>query len=140
MPLVDVAAIPRVALAFQNEDHETEGHLLNAVAEALDRYRRGDEGQDAVLAPLEALVEHTREHFDRENRVMQEQGFPAYPVHQGEHSRVLSQMEREAFAFREQGDTDRLWRYVSSVVPEWFVTHIQTMDAVTAQFVTMRGG
>ena len=139
MALVDVTAIPRVALAFQNEDHDVEARLLNEVADAVEHYRGGVEGQETVLAPLEALVEHTREHFARENRVMEEQGFPAYVVHRGEHARVLSEMEREVFAFREQGDTDRLWRYLSSTVPSWFVQHIQTMDAVTAQFVTMHG-
>lgn len=139
MPLVDVNALPRVALAFQNEDHDTEGHLLNQVADALDRFRDG-EGQEAVLAPLEALIEHTREHFDRENRTMEEHGFPAYPMHRGEHARVLAEMEREAFAYREQGDKERLEQYVTNVVPSWFVNHIQTMDAVTAQYVTLHGG
>jgi hemerythrin len=137
MPLVDINAIPQVALAFQNEDHATEGRLLNDVADAIERCHGGVDGQESVLAPLDALIEHTREHFERENRVMEEQRFPAYAVHSAEHGRVLAEMEREALAFREQGDMDRLWRYVSADVPTWFVQHIQTMDAVTAQFVTM---
>jgi hemerythrin len=140
MPLVDVNSIPQVALAFQNEDHAVEGNLLNAVAEAIESYREGTEGQEAVLAPLEALVEHMREHFERENRAMREHGFPAYAVHRAEHSRVLSELEREAFAFRAQGDSDRLGRYVTSVVPSWFVNHIQTMDAVTAHFIQRSSG
>jgi hemerythrin len=134
MPIVDVSSLPRVALDFQNEDHEAEGRLLNEVASAIGRYCDGSEGQDAVLAPLEALVEHTREHFEREDRLMREQGFPAYAVHRAEHARVLSEMEREAFAFREQGDPSRLSRYVTAVLPSWFVNHIQTMDDVTARF------
>ena len=137
MPLVDVSSIPRVALQFQNDDHVREGHLLNDVGEALEKYRRGDEGQETVLAPLDALLEHTREHFERENQVMLEQRFPAYPVHSAEHARVVAEMEREAWVFREQGDAERLWRYISGDVPTWFVNHIQTMDAVTGQFVAM---
>lgn len=139
MPLLDVSTIPRVALDFQNEDHQAEGRMLNDVADALERYRDGSEGQDAVLAQLEALVEHTREHFERENRLMREQGFPAFPVHRAEHTRVLAEMEREAFLFREQGDPGRLSRYVTSVVVSWFVNHIRTMDAVTAQFAAQSG-
>jgi hemerythrin len=42
--------------------------------------------------------------------------------------------------FRETGDTTRLWSYVSEAVPTWFVGHIHSMDAVTAQFVKVRRG
>lgn len=135
MALVDVSSVPQVALQFQNDDHAQEARLLNDVAEALDRYRGGAEGQETVLAPLDALLEHTRDHFERENRVMIESGFPAFPMHGGEHGRVLAEMEREVFAFREHGDVARLSSYLRDGVLSWFVHHIQTMDAVTGQFV-----
>ena len=71
---------------------------------------------------------------------MREVGFPPYPMHKGEHDRVIEEMEAEATHFRETGDTGRLWSYVSEGIPAWFVPHIQSMDAVTAQFVVARRG
>jgi hemerythrin len=44
-------------------------------------------------------------------------------------------MEAEEVHFRETGDTARLRAYVREAVPAWFVSHIQSMDAVTAGFI-----
>jgi hemerythrin len=140
MPIVDVDAIPQVALRFQNEDHAAEARLLNSAADAIAAHREGRASAADVLAPVEVLVAHTREHFDREDRAMLEAGFPPYPMHHAEHVRVLEGMEAEVEAFRAGGDAARLWRYVTEAVPEWFVQHIQTMDAITGQFVAARLG
>jgi hemerythrin len=140
MALVDVDAIPQVALPFINEDHHREAELLNELADAVKGHKAGKVPVETVLHRLEALYEHTREHFGREEEAMQSVSFPPYPVHKGEHERVLEEMEAEETHFRETGDTARLWSYVSEGVPAWFTNHILTMDAITAQFVAqMRG-
>ncbi|MGA8892213.1 MAG: hemerythrin family protein [Anaeromyxobacteraceae bacterium] len=140
MPLVDLDAIPQVALPFVNHDHREEARLLNDLADAVAGHQSGKVPVEAVLNRLDALFEHTQEHFGREEEAMQKAGFPAYPVHKGEHERVLGEMEAEEVHFRETGDTARLTAYVTEGVPAWFIQHIQSMDAVTAQFVVMRGG
>lgn len=139
MPLVDLDRIPQVALPFINQDHHVEGDLLNRLHEALVAHRGGGPAAP-VLQAFEKLLAHTREHFGREEEAMRRAGFPPYPVHKEEHDRVLEEMEAEGQAFREKGDAARLGRYVGEAVPAWFVAHIQSMDAVTAQFVSMRGG
>jgi hemerythrin len=63
--------------------------------------------------------------------------FPPFVVHKSEHDRVLEEMATEEARFLDSGDAERLWRYVSAAVPEWFTSHIQTMDFITAQFVSM---
>ena len=140
MLLVDLDAIPQVALPFINDDHREEGRLLNELADAVKGHRTGAVPVETVLHRLEALFAHTQEHFAREEAAMREVGFPPYPVHKGEHDRVLEEMESEETHFRETGDTARLWSYVSEAVPTWFVGHIQSMDAITAQFVVVRRG
>ena len=65
MPLVDVARIPQVALAFQIDDHAKEGRLLNALADASPAMRDGRGAREAVEAPLDRLVAHTREPVPR---------------------------------------------------------------------------
>jgi hemerythrin len=139
VPLVELSRIPQVALPFINQDHQVEGDLLNRLHEALAAHRGGGPGEP-VKAAFEKLLAHTREHFAREEQAMMRAGFPPYPVHKEEHDRVLEEMEEEGRAFGEKGDRERLWRYVSEAVPSWFVSHIQSMDAITAQFVSMRGG
>jgi hemerythrin len=140
MAIVDLDAIPQVALPFINEDHHKEAELLNELGDAVKGHRSGKVPVETVLHKLEALHEHTREHFGREEEAMRSVAFPPYPVHKGEHERVLEEMESEETHFRETGDTARLWSYVSEGVPAWFTNHILTMDAITAQFVAQRKG
>jgi hemerythrin len=135
MTLVDLDAIPQVALSFINADHREEGRLLNELAEAVEGHRKGKVPVETVLHRLDALLAHTQEHFGREEAAMQEAGFPPFPVHKAEHDRVLEEMEAEEIHFRETGDTGRLRAYVREAVPAWFVSHIQSMDAVTAGFI-----
>ena len=140
MSIVDLGAIPQVALPFINEDHREEGRLLNDLADAVKGHKGGKVPVETVLHRFEALLAHTQEHFVREEEAMRQAGFPPYAVHKGEHDRVIEEMESEETHFRETGDTGRLWKYVAEAVPTWFIGHINSMDAVTAHFVSMRKG
>jgi hemerythrin len=139
MPLVDLDAIPQVPLDFVNHDHREEARLLNELAEAIEALRAGRGDHEAVVQRFQVLFDHTREHFAREESAMQESGFPPYPVHKGEHERVLAELAGEGRTFGRTGDAERLWTYVSKAVPAWFVNHIVTMDLMTARFVASRG-
>lgn len=140
MSVVRLDAIPQVVLPFMNEDHAVEARLLNELADAVKGHKGGTVPVETVLHAFEVLLTHTQEHFGREEEVMRKVGFPPFPIHKGEHDRVLEEMESEGTHFRETGDTARLWKYVAEGVPAWFGAHIQSMDAITAQFVKMRGG
>ncbi len=140
MSHVDLAAIPQVALPFMNDDHREEARLLNEAIDATKAHVGGKVTVESVLHAFEKLLQHTQEHFGREEEAMRRVAFPPYPMHKGEHDRVIDEMESEETHFRETGDTKRLLGYLSQAVPAWFVAHIQSMDNVTAQFVTMRGG
>ena len=129
-----------MALDFINDDHREEGRLLNELAEALVLHRAGRTGPEPVVACFEALFDHTREHFDREDQAMRDHGFPPYPMHHGEHQRVLAELAAEGRHFGQTCDADRLHTYVTRTVPAWFVTHIQSMDRIAAQFVSMQQG
>lgn len=135
MGFVDATQVPELPLAFMNADHAEEVRLLEDLGGALQAYRQGAGSLDPVLEKLALLAVHTREHFLREEQVMRETQFPAYPVHKADHDRVLAEMDSEARRFRDGGDPDRLWSYLFEAVPAWFVQHIRTMDAVTARYV-----
>lgn len=135
MAILDVHRIPQVSVSFMNDDHGEEARLLNLLGEAVAALRVAAGSPHAVLERFAALDAHTRDHFGREEDVMQRTHFPPFPLHKAEHDLVLAEMAEERRRFRERGDSDRLWAYVSQAVPSWFVGHIQTMDLVTARFV-----
>lgn len=139
MPVIALDAIPQVPLDFINADHLEEGRLLNALVDALRAHRAGLADAPAVEAHLEALFAHTRDHFGREDAAMLRSGFPPYPIHHGEHERVLEELAAAARHFGDTGDAARLEAYLTRDVPAWFQQHIVTMDLMTARFVASRG-
>ena len=135
MPRLDAANLPDLPISFMNADHAREAALVNELEDAHAAHAAGAGPVAPVLERLSLLAVHTRDHFLREESMMREARFPAYPVHKAEHDRVLAEMDAEARAFRTAGDAERLARYVRERLPEWFEGHVRTMDVVTARFV-----
>jgi hemerythrin len=133
MPALDPKQLPQLPVAFMNTDHAQEARLLNEIGGALSAQRRGEGTLGAVLERLSVLAVHMRDHFLREESLMREARFPAYPNHKAEHDRVLAEMDAEARIFRERGDGARLSTYLFEVLPAWFADHVRTLDLVTAR-------
>lgn len=90
-------------------------------------------GAGAAEFPVlfDALLDHTRRHFDNESRLMRACGFFAIAEHEGEHKRVLGELERLR---RRLGERSALFArsYVREGLPDWFANHLATMDAALA--------
>ena len=57
--------------------------------------------------------------------------FPAIAEHEGEHSRVLGDLDRLRRGM-EEGRLSFARAYVMQGLPEWFTNHLATMDAALA--------
>jgi hemerythrin len=133
MPGIDPSQVPFFPVGFMNADHAVELRMLNELEEALAAHRRGQGGVDAILEKLSVFAVSAREHFLREESLMREARYPAYAAHKAEHDRFLADMNEEARAFRQRGDGERLARYLFRTLPDWFVTHVRTMDLAAAR-------
>lgn len=92
------------------------------------------------VAALRRLFEHTQAHFRDEETLMRESGFPATAEHSGEHQRVLGELHR--FLMRAEAGHGQLARaWIRDAVPEWFRSHLLSMDsALAAHLKIIRGG
>lgn len=80
------------------------------------------------------LLEHTRTHFEHENQLMIEYGFPAISEHRSEHERVLGEMTR--FSRSIQHGLVAFGRsYVHDSLTQWFPLHAATMDSALAAHI-----
>lgn len=78
-----------------------------------------------------ALLEHTREHFAFEERLMAASGFPATAEHKADHQRLLGELDR--FSQRiNVGSTVMAKAWLKEQVPDWFLTHVISMDSALA--------
>ena len=133
---IDIQNIPQVALGFMNRDHKAFVDIFNALADLLAQSSRE---RHAVSALVEQLLEHSREHFAREEQQMKQFLFPAYSCHKSEHEQVLVEMEKELDAWRAAGDVQWLNDYLEQL-SEWLAGHIASMDTVTANYISQMGG
>lgn len=127
---------PQVALEFMNRDHAEFVGLRASLLELL-----ASPAPDArVDKLLDELLEHTRHHFAEEERLMQETGFPPYPMHKGEHDNVLADMAARVERWKQGHDVAALREWLDREIGDWFVNHVSSMDFVTAGFIKAQKG
>ncbi len=92
---------------------------------------RVEEAADAQVLPAwHDLIEHTVEHFGREDDWMRRTGFSSANCHSVQH-RVVLEVMREGLVQGGKGQLGVI-RHMASELAAWFVQHAQTMDAALA--------
>ena len=110
-----------LGLPFMDDTHQ----------EFVDLLARCEAAEDAVLpAVWQELVDHTAEHFGREDDWMRSTGFASGNCHAVQHKVVL-QVLREGAARAGQGDLAPVRQMIKELAI-WFPQHAQSMDAALA--------
>ncbi|MDX1695133.1 MAG: hemerythrin family protein [Ketobacteraceae bacterium] len=123
---------PRVELGFMDQDHEECLELLHLIVGLLDQ----ESTKDTIIDErLDALDEHLKSHFAREETAMQETGFPPYYIHKTEHDSVLQQYQQALRDWHTERKRDVLKRFIAVSFMNWLETHALTMDSVTARHI-----
>lgn len=119
-----------VGNAIIDAEHKETVEILAEAATA------GDAELPAVFAKF---AQHLRDHLAHEEELMREYAFPPMPIHVHEHNRV--RLELEGIEKRMKAGNLMLVRgYLTQIVPDWFVTHKNTMDSATAAWIRSQGG
>lgn len=126
---------PQVALEFMNRDHQ---EFVDLRDKLLGLLARAPIDIDKLNVLLGDLLEHTRHHFAEEEGRMLSAKFPPYPMHKGEHDRVLASMNAQVEVWEQGHDAEALARWLEKDVGDWFVNHVNTMDFITAAFIASR--
>ncbi len=85
-------------------------------------------------ALFQTLVTHTREHFIAEGKLMREAKYQGLGVHEGEHHRVLGELQQLNRSLK-RGRLPLVRAYVREGLPEWFDTHLSMMDSALVAFL-----
>lgn len=115
-------------LPIMDDTHREFVDLLAVVQHAHD---------DALPTFWQALVDHTQDHFDREDRWMRDTRFSSANCHSTQH-RVVLQVLREGSAKLAAGDAT-LARQLVHELAVWFPQHAQSMDAALALHLRRTG-
>jgi hemerythrin len=141
--ILDVKTIPRVDIHFMNNTHFEEIEIVRKLGEQVHNFQGNHANTKSIENSISQLLEewqkHTNAHFERENALMLETGFPAYPIHSNEHNNALQKMKIVIQRWNENKDIEQLADYIFHFWPNWFNEHVNTMDTITARFAIMKG-
>lgn len=127
MPLVEWNEHLSVGNAFMDSDHRHLIGLLNKLHIAIGEGK----SQDVLGAALHDLVDYTREHFKREETLMQDMHYDGFPEHQQAHRRLMTellQMQKNFMAGETRLALDLLQFLFDRFLFEWLVEHTATLD------------
>lgn len=116
-----------VGVGFMDEDHADAAARINTLATSTGAER---------IAALEGFIAHCRDHFAREEAMMEKTGFFALHCHRDEHTRVLAEFDVVLARLKGGNPQDE---YFAITLPNWLMNHRNTMDFVTAQFARSAG-
>ena len=121
MPNLEWSDALALDLPVMDDTHREFVDLLAVVETASD---------DTLLAHWRTLVDHTDDHFGREDQWMQDTRFSSTNCHSVQHQVVL-QVMREGITYALAGDLGAI-RQMARELAIWFPQHAQTMDAALA--------
>lgn len=100
--------------------------------EFVEQVNQLQQASDADFPALfDRFIEHTRAHFEMEEKLMRDTRFPSYAEHKEDHLRVLGELNQ----FRKRVHKGLLVfgrNYIRERMPSWFPLHAATMDSALA--------
>lgn len=136
--LLNKEDLPMLAMDSMNETHLEDLAIINELFTLVLNYEKNAslENEKLIDAKYSEWFEHTINHFNGENTMMQERGFGPYLFHKAEHDNALALMETNFRTWKETKDMSAFKHYLAEVLPQWLIQHINSMDRVTALFLT----
>ena len=123
--------LPKVVVDDMNNIHTTELEILNNLHDAVLKGNLED-----IDRLLDEFIKDVEEHFSFEQNLMEKYNFFAYPMHKGEHDRVRMELDSLKKQWDKNKNPELIKSYIENHFVPWLINHVQTMDTVTAMFLS----
>jgi len=100
------------------------------------------DGEDTakLQETLDFLVNYTVRHFEDEEALQRQYGYPEYESHKQLHEAFKSTVGGLVQKFQENGSSAELSRDVNTIVVKWLIHHIQREDKKISEHIKKVGG
>lgn len=114
-------------------DHTAFVELHAALLDLLD-----DQAPEAEIdVQLQRLQRHLQQQFAAEEQAMQAANFHATTAHKHHHDHALDKLAQRIAQWQQLHDRRILLDYVENELAEWFVSHVNIRDFVTAKHLSL---
>jgi hemerythrin len=119
------------------QTHENEIKILNELEKLSFGFERKTVELSELEEKLDQYVEHVKNHFANEERLMEEYDFPSYEMHKMAHDMFLLDLNSAVRQWKQYGDIKKIINFVYKT-PEWIVMHVNSVDTPTANFLARK--
>ncbi|MBT3309565.1 MAG: hemerythrin family protein [Gammaproteobacteria bacterium] len=125
-----------VGIELIDHDHQKLVGLLNQVVSAAN-FNMGD---SYVRSVISEVVDYTKYHFDREEGLMRDNGYPGLEEHQVQHRSMIEQVEKFSKRIEERPNCEddvcmEIYRFLKS----WLINHITHTDKEVGKYLLSKG-
>lgn len=92
-----------------------------------------------VADSIRFLREYVREHFEAEEGLMRQHGYPEREAHAGWHERIRRRLDEVVAVYERDGGSDALIGDVEAMMRGWLSLHIGEKDRAFAAFLRSKG-
>ena len=126
------------ALSVGQEDIDNDHMILIGLVNRVHGAVRGKQGKDVLLQAVDQLIAYTALHFEQEETLMQNAGYPGLPAHKTLHDALTARAKdlRHRLAAGQPSVGEELM----ALIKEWLCDHIQRHDTKVGAFLTGRTG
>jgi hemerythrin len=123
-----------IGVPFVDSDHQGLFTLVNQLHEDM----MGGKGKDATRELLKALHQYASGHFEREERLLSQRGYPRLAEHQGLHATFIAKLDQiqDKFDHGSALVNIDLLRFLKT----WLTEHIAAEDQTYATYLKEHGG
>ena len=114
-------------------DHTAFSELLNALLDLLDDKAPENKIDEQLLY----LQRQLQQQFAAEELAMQAANYPATDQHKKHHDHALSKLAQRIAQWQQKRDSKVLQDYLENELAEWFVSHVNIRDYVTAKHLSL---
>ncbi|MFO0582014.1 MAG: bacteriohemerythrin [Anaeromyxobacter sp.] len=127
---------PAIAVGHHDIDtqHQELFRRLGALLDAVKTNRTGEIGR-----LFDFLGTYCVDHFGMEQTLMEQTGYPDYPMHKAAHTRFIKTYQDLQASFGAQGVTSDLTQKLRGWIGDWLWAHIGQTDRKLAGFLQQRG-
>ena len=122
-----------VGIKHIDDDHKKLITLLNKFTVAYDREMSEKFEKEA----LESLVDYTKYHFKREEKMMRDNEYPNFVAHQAKHEEMIDQVNKFIDLYDEKGHA--ALKDISEYLTVWLITHINGTDKDYSDYLNAKG-
>lgn len=122
---------------FEQDKHSLNYEKMDVLhREFLDIYNSVDlNSKDSINSKAMELLEHTKIHFNEEEKLMDRYDYPRSREHKEEHNKVLSELKFFIDKSYSIFGMNILKSYFAEKLPYWFDYHLASMDSDLAAYL-----